>query len=450
MNAKLLLPPLFLLSAAVFAEDAAAPAPDVAAPVPEAPESLRFRAGGDLRLRQEAFDNVPIKTAEPAVTRGGNNNYFRIRTRLNTGLDFEDWLSLDARLCNEFRVRNVGQKSYEWPDELLLDQLKLTLRGLFDGRVDLTVGRQDAVLGSGRLFAEGTAKDGSRTSFFDGALARIRLAEKTTLDVFGFYGACESDLVAGHEHRDLTGLAPGYNDMDEATAGFFLDDRSLDDFGWGAYYVWLRDTAWRTRAGDRVPREDVHTLGLRLLPRFSEEVSAEFEGACQLSESAGYDRRAGFATGGLKWSFAPDAYVSANGLYLSGDDPDTARREDFNVLFGRYPWISELLLYGFDGDGVGTWHNLSQFWLEAGVSFGGERRHKVKATVGPVFAPERDGAGGGDERGWLETVFYSFPVCKGAAGDGTGHLFLEVFEPGDYYASDRTAYFFRWQLNWAF
>ena len=53
-------------------------------------------------------------------------------------------------------------------------------------------------------------------------------------------------------------------------------------------------------------------------------------------------------------------------------------------------------------------------------------------------------------RGWLETVLYTFPLCKGSAGELTGHLFLEVLEPGDYYVSDRTAYFFRWQLNWAF
>ena len=130
---------------------------------------VRFRAGGDLRLRQEGFDHVPIKAAEPAVTRGGHNDYFRIRPRLFAGVDFGEDVSLDARLCDEFRVRNTGQKSYEWPDELILDQLKLTLRDLFDGRVDLTLGRQDLALGSGRLFAEGTAKDGSRTGFFDGA-----------------------------------------------------------------------------------------------------------------------------------------------------------------------------------------------------------------------------------------------------------------------------------------
>ena len=108
------------------------------------------------------------------------------------------------------------------------------------------------------------------------------------------------------------------------------------------------------------------------------------------------------------------------------------------------------MIYAFDADGVGTWHNVGQAWLEAGYAFGEDRAHKVRATVGPLWAPERDGAGGGSDRGWLETILYTFPLCKGAAGDLTGHLFLEVLQPGDYYASDRTAYFFRWQLNWAF
>ena len=412
--------------------------------------TVSFRAGGDVRLRQEGFDHVMIKSAEPAVTRGGHNDYFRFRTRVNVGADVGEAASLDARLANEVRARNIGQRSYEWPDELIVDQLKLTLRGLLDGRADATIGRQDLFLGSGRLFAEGTAKDGSRTQYFDGALVRVRLAEKTTLDVFGLYGSCENDLAIGHEHRDVTGYAGGFTGMDEASAGFFLDDRSADALGWGLYYIWKHDTAWHRPDGAAEPHEDIHTVGARLLPRLTEAFSAEVEGAFQWSDSDGCDRRAGFAFGGLKYAFRPGTYVSANALTLTGDDPDTARREDFNVLYGRYPWISELLIYGFDGDGVGTWNNLTQLWLEAGHAFGEKGAHKVKATVGPVFAPERNGAGGGDERGWLETVFYSFPVAKGRFGDLTGHLFLEVFEPGDYYVSDRTAYFFRWQLNWAF
>ena len=242
--------------------------------------------------------------------------------------------------------------------------------------------------------------------------------------------------------------------MDEASAGFFYEDRSSEALGWGVYYVWLLDTSWKKPDGSRVPREDVHTFGARLMPEFSDEWSAELEGAVQASGNGGFDRRAWFATGGVKRSFGlpgdTPAYVSANGLFLSGDDPDTARREDFNVLYGRYPWISELMLYAFDGDGVGTWRNLAQAWLELGASPGGSKANKLKFTAGPVWAPESDGAGGGSFRGWLETAFWAFPLAKGPAGDLTGHLFLEVFEPGSYYESSKTAFFFRWQLNWAF
>ncbi len=439
---KLLASAAAAFAAGAFSFSAAEEAP------PQAPDAVRFRAGADLRLRLEAFDDIPIRTAAPSVTRGGYNNYFRVRTRISGGVDFGDAFSIDARATDEFRVRNHGGKSYEWPDEAVIDQFALSVRGLFDGRVDLRVGRQDAVLGSGRLFAEGTAKDGSRTQYFDGVLARVRLAEKTTLDVFGFYGSCENDLAVGHEHRDVTGLSGGYNDMDEATAGFFFEDRSMPDLGWGLYYVWLRDTAWRTAAGVHVPHEDVHTFGVRLLPRFADEFSGEFEGAFQFSESDGYDRRALFGLASLAWSPFSRTTFSANALHLTGDDPGTGRREDFNILFGRYPWISELLLYGFDGDGVGTWRNLTSLWLEAKVA--PADGHSVKFTAGPVFAPERDGAGGGDFRGWLETAFWSFPVCSGRLGALTGHLFLELFEPDDYYVSDATAYFFRAQLNWAF
>ena len=408
---------------------------------------MSWRWGGDVRVRQEAFDDIPIKTAEPAVTRGGRNDYFRFRTRVKGGVDWGKAASLDVRLANEFRIRDCGAESYEWPDELIVDQLKLSLWGLWDGAADLTVGRQDVALGSGRLFGEGTAKDGSRTQFFDGARLRVRAGEKRTLDLFGFHGKCENELAVGHEHRDMTGLAGGWNGMDETTAGAFWEDRSLEGLGWGAYYVWLRDSSWKTKDGERVPKEDVHTVGARLMPEFGGGVSAELEGALQFGGD-GDGRRAGFGTGGVKWTGCGGEWVGVGGLYLSGDDAETGRREDFNVLFGRYPWISELLLYGFDADGVGTWHNLSQAWVEAGVKFG--EGHSLKAAVGPVYAPERDGAGGGRERGWLESAFYSFPLAKGGWGALTGHLFAEAFEPGDYYVSDKTAYFARWQVNWEF
>lgn len=434
---------LIILAAPLFAQEAA-PAPEAAEALAPASD-VAVRAGGDVRVRQEAFDNIPIKTAEPPVTRGGNNNYFRFRTRLFLGVDVGEHLSFDARAANEVRARNVGLKSYEWPDELILDALNLKLKNVLDGRLDLTLGRQDVKLGSGRLFAEGTAKDGSRTQFFDGVLARVRLAETTTLDLFGFYGNCENKLAVGHEHRDMTGYAGGFTDMDESSAGFFLTDTTFAAADLGLYYVWKHDSAWSLPDGSPMASEDIHTLGARLVPHVTETLSGELEAAYQFS-GGDYDREATFAVAGLRLGAKTGAYASVNALRLSGDDPDTAGREDFNVLYGRYPWISELVLYGFDGDGVGVWNNIGQYWLEAGYVFG--KGHVLKATAGFLDAPERNGAGGGHDRGWLETLFYAFPVprCEGLSA----HLFLEILEPGDYYVSDKTAYFFRWELNWAF
>ena len=434
-------------------------ADDIEAPDSSALETapaVSVRAGGDVRLRQESFDNIPIRTADPAVTRGGRNDYFRVRTRVGAGIDAGDAVSFDVRATDEFRVRNIGGKSYEFPDEILLDQLKISLRGLFDGAADLTLGRQDLLLGSGRLFAEGTAKDGSRTQFFDGAHLRLRPGDRKTLDVFAFYGSCETDLALGHEHRDLTGLGGGYNGMDEGSAGFFYEDRSSEALGWGLYYVWLLDTSWTQPDGTRMGREDVHTVGARLMPRFSAGWSAELEGAVQASGNSGYDRRAFFGFASLRRDgmsgTGPERgiYASANALYLSGDDPETQRREDFNILYGRYPWISELMLYSFDGDGVGTWRNLAMTWLETGAAWGERKENAVRLAAGPVWAGESDGAGGGSYRGFLESLYWSFPVASGSLGALDGHLFLELYQPGSYYASSKNAFFFRWQLNWTF
>lgn len=404
--------------------------------------AVDFRYGADLRLRQEAFDNIPIMPG--GVTRGGNNNYFRIRPRVWGGIDFNDLnTSLDIRLINEFRHKNVGQESYKFPDELVIDNLYLTFTDWFGEGSKLRIGRQDAMLGSGRLFADGTAKDGSRSSYFDGVRLTLPIAEKRTLDIFGFYTQCEDDLAIGHEHRDVTGYAGGYNSMDEVTAGVFYSDKAAEACQYGVYYVWKHDTAWVNAKGEHQANEDIHTVGFYLKPKFSDEFSADLELAYQYGEATDYDRNALFACGGLKYTIDPAAgfYVSANAVYMSGDDSDTAdEREDFNILFGRYPWISELMIFAFDGDGVGTWNNLVQCYLETGYTF--ENKHKVKLTAGPLFAEEKNGAGGGSERGWLGTAKYSFPLIDNV----NCYVLGEVLDPGDYYNSGKTAYFLRWEI----
>lgn len=447
------------------AEKASAPAETAApaekeVPAAEAPAPLAqaFRFGGDFRLRQEAMDNVPMKTG--AYSRGGLNDYFRFRTRVWGRFAPSEKAAVNARLMHEVRqyVDPSSGSAYEWPDELAFDNLNVALK-FADGAVDVVAGRQDLMFpDTERLLGEGTAKDGSRSAYMDAVSAVVRMNEgRTRLNAFAAYDNVVDPLAIGNVDRDLNGYTPNDTGMDEAGAGAFLR-QALGEEAWvQGYYLWKHDTAWRDGTGTRHEHEDIHTVGARgrmPLPGI-DGLSASAEVAGQWSPASDEDRRAMMAAAGLQQAF-PDAagkpFVGVQGLYLSADDPDTDANEGWNPLWARYPWISELMIYAYDADGAGLWQNLAYGWLEAG--FAPAKGQKVKASVGYLSAPEADGAGGGHERGWLAMVRYDFPLWASKAREGMkvyGHLQAEGLKPGDYYADeDRVGFFLRWELTFAF
>ena len=62
----------------------------------------RFDAGGDFRLRQEIFENIPFRRADGLPETIDELDYFRFRTRIWGEAEYEN-LRLHARLANEFR-----------------------------------------------------------------------------------------------------------------------------------------------------------------------------------------------------------------------------------------------------------------------------------------------------------------------------------------------------------
>ncbi len=395
-----------------------------------------LQAGADLRVRQEAFDEIPVKTG--GVTRGGANDYIRARGRAWLGVKAERAEAV-VRLADEVRGWFKGPGGWEWPDEAIVDQLALTLSLGEWGRV--TAGRQDMKLGTGRLWADGTAKDGSRSSYFDGVRWHVEPGA-WKIDLAGVYTEAENRLAIGHEHRDVTGYAGGFNGMDEGAVGVFAERQQEGGDGYGAYGVWKHDTAWRKADGERVEGEDIWTAGLRWMPRLGEKTSLEAEAALQWGDSDGRERFGTFAAGGLRHECGDSAWIGLGGLHMSGDDGDAGRRDDFNILFGRWPWISELMILAYDG--VGTWNNLAMGWAEGGLRWGG--KHELRGTAGPMWAEVADGAGGGHGRGWLGTARYEFPLW----GTFEGHLLGEVLLPGDYYDSRSTSFFLRWEVSCRF
>ncbi|MDD5707975.1 MAG: alginate export family protein [Kiritimatiellae bacterium] len=427
-------------------------------------QSFKVDGGGDLRLREEAFDDIPIAADPPGVTRGGENNAFRIRPRL-WGSATYDQFTLFGRLTQEFRhnLEPDPPSAWDWPDEVIVDQLYLDGKGLMDGLLDVRVGRQDMIYGAGRVLLEGTPKDGSRTIYFDAAKLSWHLGDKTVVDLLGIYNRPEAGLEIGPLDRDVTGFDKYNNDMTESGGGVYAKINEIESVPMEIYYLFKAESCWDSFTNGvapvavEKPGRDTHTVGARVMPKLNDQFSLEFEGAAQFGETDDDNDVEGYmGYAGVSW-LAPVKVASASPLltagcyYLSGDDPDTADDEGWNPLWARYPQFSELYVYAFDAEKAGYWSNLLYPSLTASLQF--EKLHKIYLSAGMMMANEETGPGGGDARGALYVARYDFPLIKGLVGDSDivyAHLLAEVLDPGDYYKVDDLAYFLRWEVVYQF
>ena len=450
------------------AKPATAPAavkPEAVAAEPQlAKQNLNWDGGADLRVRHELHDNVPQYNANGAVS--GNQSYMRIRPRAWGEVKNEDF-RLYLRLTDEFReyFQPSESRNAQFPDEVIVDNLCLDLYNLFGDRVDLRIGRQDFLgpdgYGAGRVLLDGTPGDGSRTAFMDAIKATVKVDEKNTLDLLAIYNNPDNELSWGHtkgangtstKERALTYNVPGSTDMAEYGGGLYFKSKEWKEFPFDLYYLFKRETKARLSSND-LPGRNTHTFGTRLMPKLTETLSAELEGAAQAGEKDGGASTAGYmGYAGLTYKPAVENYKPFATLacyYLSGDrdhgtgDNDTS----WNPLWARWPQYSEM--YPYSDKGVCYWSNLIYPNVTVGSAFA--PGHKVSANAGPMFAAAEDGLGGGegDLRGWFGMARYDFPLAKnlfGKRGDLSGHLTAEVLDPGDYYTSDTVAYFLRWEV----
>ena len=446
----------------------------------EASSGLTFLYGADLRLRQELYDNIPGDPADPfglyQAPSGKNANYFRYRPRIWGGLGNETF-KLYTRLTDEMReyvVKNGKRRddrSYNFPDELIVDNLYFEGMGLFDGFLDFRIGRQDffdngrPAFGAGRVLMDGTPYDGSRTLFFDAARFTLHPTAKSSLDAIAIYDNSRNELHWGRptpDPRPTNAIDPrDQPDMDQMGGVLYYKNAEFQALPFEAYYVYQHSQDYNT-AGRHMPSRSDNTFGIRLLPQFTEELEGEFEGAAQAGKKGNNAATRGYmAFAGLKykpdWELVKPAkpFFRAACYYLSGDADRSVDGNDtaWNPVWGRWPQLSEMHCYG-PLYGLGYWSNLTYPHLGAGANIG--LHHKIDAYSGPMFASVQDGLGGGDSNyeGWLTCLRYDFPIWKNPRGNGRGdifgHIMGECLQPGDYYVTDKTAYFFRWEINFVF
>lgn len=444
-------------------------------------------AGADLRVRQEIMHNVTGLPGAPGAVMPRaykkDVNHLRFRPRVWGSLAWEEFM-LYGRLADEFREHIVKNgvkrknRSYNFPDEVILDNLYLDGKGLFVGFLDFRIGRQD-LFASGldlpRLLFDGTAYDGSRSTYADMVKVTFHTSDTSKLDAFALYDNGRNNFRYGNRHtrgRPMNALHPADSpEMDEWGGGLIWSDALFDKrLPYRLYVIHKHNEAYTAPGGRRVQDKQITTFGVNVRPEIDENLSFEVDLADQEGSISHGSRRAG----GQMAYLAADLHKSrdAQGVkpfarlsayYLSGDrhhggadNNDTA----WDPVWGRWPQDSELFQYG-TLYGLGYWSNLLYPKLTLGANIA--PHHRVSAYSGPMFAAAQDraghadGAGDSQYKGLLSAVRYDFPLLlapKGARGTDRfeifGHVMAELFNPGDYYDSSRPAWFLRWELNFKF
>ena len=417
-------------------------------------ETVRVDVGAEVRLRYDVTDNLPNDKRGEA----DDSNYARVRIRPWARLSLAEDYGLFVRLADEFRYYNRPESNsskQRWPDVLFIDNLYFTADNLFDGALDLKVGRQDMAFGAKRIISDGTGGDGSRSAYFDALRLTWHADEKRTLDAFALYMAKKDWMpTLGKEHEngkephayDTTGYA-----QDEFGAGLYWQDRANADFGYDAYYV--AKTEYRNR-DSKYRKEgktfETHTVGVRLLPRFTETLSGEVELAGQ---AGSHGLLAGQAYGGLTYAPKYDFKPKFTGAVwaLSGDRDGARGDHAWHAVFNRETGLGESIAPMY------TKYNYTNLiYPHIAFACNVASFSSVKAQVGPLFTAVKEDEADGSYRGAYAQVKYEVNPAKLFGVDllkgGKIALQGEYFGKGDYFkdGSDHDALFARAEVSWSF
>jgi hypothetical protein len=444
-------------SAALQAAEPAKPekfsdAKEAVKPAAEEPaEESKFTWGGDVRLRSVYLDNIPLPMG--FETRGGVNSFQRYRTRLWGDYQVNEDLKFRGRLVNEFRTQQEGNNSYNPLDEIVIDNLYFDWKATDNWAI--RAGRQDLIYGTGKLILDGTPKDGSRTIYFDAVKATYSGIEDTTIDFLGMDTRAKDPLAMHSEDRDVVGKIKAPYEGAEAGGGIYLKNKSFETTPFEAYYlIKTHEQAWNGPVtAARHDDENRHTVGVRFMPKFSDTIDGNLELAYQFGD----DISAYMVDALVNWHISDNNMKPCLGLgwyHLSGDDPTTATDEGWNPLWARWPQYSELYVYAFDAEGAGRWSNVSMPHVD--LTFHPTEKIKTSLMLGYMFAPEADSVTGGDNRGFLATLWNRFTIKENILSQGdklSGHVLFEVMDPSDYYSDDQQnhmAVFGRVELSYSF
>jgi hypothetical protein len=381
------------------------------------------------RFRFEAWDNA-VNLDDAA-----NDNFAYTRNRTTLGLNWRAAKNLEilGKVTNEFRVYLAPKDRGFNGHELFFDNLYV--KWTIPGRLPFTItaGRQDLNFGEGFVIADGTPGDGSRSYYFNALRVDADIAKNHKLIFFL------------HTQKTTDRYLPVINERSQTLAE--QPEKALAFYYSGAFgkakidaYA-VRKTTDGTELWPVAGRTD--TFGLRGQAPILRPLMLTAEGAVQ---TGNYGDAGRSAFGGIvhldytpEWSVPYLKTLTLGGIYLSGDDPATARMEGWDPIFSRWPKWNESYIYTFTRENRPSyWSNLTSLYGSISMDFGSrsdgllmfQRMGAVEAQPG-VFP-----GGAGLGRGTLLKGRLSYKISKFL----TGRVIWEHFMPGSFYFPGASSY----------
>lgn len=421
----------------------------------ELTEDMTLTLSGDLRIRWEEFNSGVLFPS--GGKSGGKLAYYRMRTRVAAKLEMPEGISLQARLAN--RVHRVSshflldpnnQRTATWnyPDEVVFDQLFLRFDDIADSGFSLTLGRQDLILGNGMIILEGTPFDQGRSLYQDGAVLRYK-GEENTVTTFALYNHWKDRITIMNDRDRRLRLG------DTFTTGIYWTHNFDAAFNFDLYYIFnYVDDDSRIPMRGHAYYEDLslHTIGMRL---FGKVLDEQLEYSLELAKQAGYCTKEyddskkhydnqGFMLDARIRLHAPKDTLLSPSLgfeyyFASGDDPKTKKNEGWNTLLAEYPrWGEELLPIML----TGVWSNMHFLRTDLDLKF--SKDFSGNFSIGNLFADETSRAGtvplqrtgSGSYMGTIFSIMLDYKFNK--------YLSLSTkvakFNPGNYFADKKDGY----------
>ena len=473
----LLLVGLLISAAQAASSGATAVAPPATAQEPDLLDAFHNPApwlemGADFRFREHYGQNW-TGLDNDAKYKGEFSNRFhfeRYRTRWWTKIKIDEDTAVNTRFTWEFRTYDAPPTRDQHTDfdEVIMDNLNLSMKNFIGLPVTAIIGRQDIFLSKGWLVAEGTPLDGSRTYYFDAARFTVDLAEKTKLDLIYIKNMPSSEWWL----KPINDRNKYVTQQQEQGAIVYLTDKSTPTQLEG-YFMYkninpvdVKSFNFSSASISKFSKKaEIFTLGGAASAPINDNWNYRVEGALQVGTSASPNTdltandkterlRAFGAKGDLEYCFKDDLDNKLHIVYeyLSGDDPSTDRVESFNPLWGQWPQWSELYqpyVTSLEDNLVSNLHRVA-----VGHKFKPNTQWEILTDYHLLYADENTFRGNskftdnGNFRGHLLTCWAKYNFTKQLKGN----LVVEYLMPGNYYAQANrdNAFYFHWTVEYLF